>query len=681
MGQPPNLGAKPRVLSLPPPHLLYPTEHLLGVDGFPYAPRPGQTELSQAIQDNQAEHGHLVVESATGTGKTVTALHASLRSIRADGRRVVYATRTNSQQAQVVKEHGALGQGTLLIPMMGRKHYCPLLKDDPRFANGTAEELGRLCRDAKQKAMQEHATGKPVDGACPYYAQLLADGPGPVEALLREGAQDLPGLAQRIADAGSCTYEAFKLLLPEAHVVVVPYVFLMDGRLRDALMQWMGTTLDGCHAIIDEAHNLPEATRQHHSPRLGLFTIERAIREAEKLQDPILGGTTLASTFLTTLHKVLRDLVREHAGEADDGWMPPDALDEALMLGLRLHGPAIQRIVRDMEAWGESVREQKRQNKRLPRSYLGAVAAFLHLWQAARDAPYVHLTLRAEGPALEAYLLEPAARLGWLRDLASTTHMSGTLAPVDAYIAEAGLPATTRVELIQGGLDPAKLRVLGWTGMVRTHAAIQEDPSIVGRHQEAGRSLLSRWGGRTGIWFPSHQMMQDYLEEGFLHGLGLSIHQEEPGMSTPALMGLVHRFMRDRAPHAVLVGVLGGRLTEGIDYPGDAMGQCLVMGVPYPRPSARSQALIHHFDARESRGWAIAVHGPVGRVLRQAVGRLVRGPEDEGTAVVLDERIQRFRDRFPYLFMISDAASVDQTIDVPPDSFVSGATWPNRRST
>ena len=152
-------------------------------------------------------------------------------------------------------------------------------------------------------------------------------------------------------------------------------------------------------------------------------------------------------------------------------------------------------------------------------------------------------------------------------------------------------------------------------------------------------------------------------------------------MSTPALMGLVHRFMRDRAPHAVLVGVLGGRLTEGIDYPGDAMGQCLVMGVPYPRPSARSQALIHHFDARESRGWAIAVHGPVGRVLRQAVGRLVRGPEDEGTAVVLDERIQRFRDRFPYLFMISDAASVDQTIDVPPDSFVSGATWPNRRST
>ncbi|MGB1585926.1 MAG: ATP-dependent DNA helicase [Thermoplasmatota archaeon] len=637
------------------------------MEGFPYPLRPGQADIIQAIRDAQTQHGHALIESATGTGKTVTSLYASLQTIGADGRRVIYATRTNSQQQQVVREHAALEAQTLLVPMMGRKHYCPLLKDDPRFKNGTADELGRLCRDAKQKAMQAHATGKPVDGACPYYERLLHDGPGPVEAILRSEGD----LVKQVAAAGSCAYEALKLLLPEAHVVVVPYVFLIDGRLRDALMQWMGTTPEGCHVILDEAHNLPEAVRSHHSPRLGLITVERAIREAEKLQDPILGGTTLASTFLTTLHQVIRDLVKEHAADADDGWMPADALDEALMMALRMPGPGIQRIIRDLDAWGEAVREQKRKAKRLPRSYLGAVAGFLAMWRLARDAPYVHLTLREDGPALEAYLLEPASRLGWLLEMASTTHMSGTLAPMEAYRSETGLPRASE-HIIEGGLDPRHLRVFGWQGMVRSHAAIQEDPSIVERHQNAGRALLATWQGRSGIWFPSHKMLQDYLEEGFLHGIGYTIYQEEPGMTTPDLLDLVARFRADAGDRVALVGVLGGRLTEGIDYPGDAMAQALLMGVPYPKPTARSQALIHHYESRTGNGWAIAVHGPVGRVLRQAVGRLVRGPEDEGVAVVLDDRIQRFRDRFPHLHMIQEATGAQERPEPKPGAFVTG---------
>ena len=147
---------------------------------LPYPPRPGQAELVAAIEAAQREGRHLVAEAGTGTGKTVSALGASVASTAKDGRKLVYVTRTNAQQSQVVKEHKALldagADPGLLVPFMGRRQYCPLLRSDDRFADGTPEELGRLCRDAKNKATRAHETGKPVEGACPYFARLLQDG-------------------------------------------------------------------------------------------------------------------------------------------------------------------------------------------------------------------------------------------------------------------------------------------------------------------------------------------------------------------------------------------------------------------------------------------------------------------------------------------------------------------------
>ena len=621
------------------------------MEAFPYAPRPGQGRLVRAIERIQRSHGHLIVEAGTGMGKTVCALAGAHATQSHDGRRLVYTTRTNSQQRQVFREHRRVAPEALALPIMGRKHLCPLLKDDERFQGGTSEELGRLCRDAKRKAVRQHTTGKTVEGACAHYAGLLRDGTGPVEALLRGHDGTLEALATRVAEAGSCPYEAYKALLPDADAVIVPYVFVIDDRLREALMEWMGTTPDGCHLIVDEAHNLPDAVRQHHSPRLGLTTLERALQEAEQLQDPLLGAEVLATSLLSTFHRVLRDLVEEHARDQEDGWMPPESLDEALMLALRAPGPTIARITRTLHDWGEAVREQKRQEGKLPRSYLGAVGAFLQMWEEVRDAPYVHLAIREPRPSLEAYLLEPSSRMAWLLDFASTVHMSGTLAPLDGHRVLCGLPEAERLQL-DSPFEAHKLRVYGVQGQQRALRKVQEDPAVVARQQEAARALLAGWTGRIGLWFPSRAMLADYLEEGFLHGVQASVHVEQPDMTTPDLMALVDRFLRDDAERVVLCGVLGGRLTEGLDYRGDAMEHMILFGVPYPKPTARSQALIHHHEIHHGNGWRFVVHDPVGRVMRQAVGRLVRGPDDEGTAVVLDERIARFRDRFPQLCMV-----------------------------
>ncbi|MCA1819497.1 MAG: ATP-dependent DNA helicase [Halobacteriales archaeon] len=633
---------------------------------LPYPPRPGQAELVAAIRAAQHAGGHLVLEAGTGTGKTVAVLAASLSSAQADHRRVVYATRTNSQQGQIVAEHRAIqesGQEAgLLVPFMGRKHYCPLLRSDPRFADGTPEELGRLCRDAKRKASEEVEAGRPVAGACPYYAQLLRDGPEPVEALLRGGGLDAASLGSRIEAAGSCPYEALKLLMPKADAVAVPYVFLIDDRLRSTLLQWLGCGADECHLVVDEAHNVPDAAREHHSPRLSQATIQRAQKEAEEYQDPQLAGVTLASSLLDALLKVLHDLADEYVRDGEDGLLPPDALTEALLMALRMPSPALQRVASDLARWGEIIREDRRAKGRLPRSHLGAVGAFLDFWATARDAPYIQLVTKGDNPALELYLLDPAAVLGWLQEFRSTVHMSGTLQPLEEHATLCGLPKEeVATKVFPSPFERDHLRIYGIEGVHRRYEAIQRDPGLVSRQQEAARATLARLPGRAGLYFPSHEMLRDYLEEGFLHGCGRPLFVERAGMPAAELARLVQDFKSEPSGRGLLLAVLGGRLSEGIDFPGKAMESLLVFGIPYPRPSARSQALIHHYDRVAGNGWQVAVHNPTGRTIRQAVGRLIRGPDDRGTAVVLDDRIVRFHAHLPGLRMVPGPDAV-----VPP---------------
>ncbi len=638
-----------------------------GVVRLPYPPRAGQDELIGQVQAALEAGDHLVVEAATGTGKTVAVLAAALARCRHDGRRVLWTTRTNSQQAQVVREHAMLradaaargepGPG-LLVPFTGRSHGCPLLKDDARFAGATGKELGRLCRRAKQAARAQFETGRESDGACPYFLKLLEDGPGPVQALLEAGAADGRPVAAAVAAAGSCPYEALKLLLPQAAVVVLPYTFLLEDRLRNALTQWLGSGLDECHLVVDEAHNLPEAARLHHSPGLGLETVRRATREAEDVKDPLLAGEVLTTTFLETLTRVLYQVVDEHVQDRDDALLPPDALQEALMVALRLPSPRIIRIAQELDSWGEIIREERAAQGRLPRSYLGAVGAFLVFWMRDADHGYARLALGGERPAVEACLLDPAQVLGWLGELASTVHMSGTLAPPADHVNLCGLPAA-KTSVIASPFAAAQLHLYGVEGVHRRWQAHQDDPSHADRLQNTARALLERLPGRTGIFFPSHQMLRDYLEEGFLHGVERSVHAEHPDMDSPSLGAMVAAFSRDSDPNALLLGVLGGRLTEGIDYPGDAMANLLILGIPYLRRTARLQALIHREDAKNGSGWQTVVHNPTARVLRQTIGRLIRGPDDCGVAVVLDERIVRFRSQLPPLAMVAGPTGVD----------------------
>ena len=148
--------------------------------------------------------------------------------------------------------------------------------------------------------------------------------------------------------------------------------------------------------------------------------------------------------------------------------------------------------------------------------------------------------------------------------------------------------------------------------------------------------------GASAVFFQSYQVMDRMLEDGIAGRIGRTAFYERRGMSQRELADSVERFRLSEG--CVLFCVLGGRISEGIDFPDRALELAVIVGVPFPRPTARLRALRRYYDMRfgDGRGFVSVI--PASRKMRQAIGRLIRSETDRGAAVILDRRVAVLRD-------------------------------------
>jgi DNA excision repair protein ERCC-2 len=91
-----------------------------------------------------------------------------------------------------------------------------------------------------------------------------------------------------------------------------------------------------------------------------------------------------------------------------------------------------------------------------------------------------------------------------------------------------------------------------------------------------------------------------------------------------------------------LVTSLRGTLTEGVDYEGDKLSAAVVCGVPIINTaSPQTKAVRTAYDRAFGNGFEYALTVPAVRKARQALGRVIRGPEEVGVRVLVDARYAR----------------------------------------
>jgi DNA excision repair protein ERCC-2 len=148
------------------------------------------------------------------------------------------------------------------------------------------------------------------------------------------------------------------------------------------------------------------------------------------------------------------------------------------------------------------------------------------------------------------------------------------------------------------------------------------------------------------VFFPSYALMDRFLSDGVLVRIHKKVLLEERGMGQSDLMNVVSEFKKGSSGKAnVLFAVMGGRISEGVDFPDRELQMAILVGIPYPKPTAKHRALLHYYEMKFGKGWEYTVKVPASRKMQQAIGRLIRTETDIGAAIILDKRARQFADR------------------------------------
>lgn len=236
---------------------------------FPFEPYPCQVSMMRAMERGLRAHRDCVIESPTGTGKTLSLLATALHYALPLKKRIVYVSRTHSQLTQAVRE-----LESKLLSFYPKLRYSVL---------GSRDQLCTHPRVSKSKGDKQEACLEACKSKECGRRWRLVDVNGDIEDLFKKAKKE-----------GACGFFSSREKAKRADLVFAPYQYvLMDL-----------TTEKFDIVIFDEAHNVPDQAEAVMEIADGKYCFDPSLA-VERLRPATL---VFASGTLAPLDPFARDL-------------------------------------------------------------------------------------------------------------------------------------------------------------------------------------------------------------------------------------------------------------------------------------------------------------------------------------------------------------------------------------
>jgi DNA excision repair protein ERCC-2 len=593
---------------------------------FPYSEvRPFQDKFINTVFEAVSLRRHILIEGSNGLGKTVSALAACLPIALDKGLQVIYAAKTHRQHERVMEELSAIAkqQDVSGVSIRGRTEMCfhPLISGHAADATSAME----ICEALKSREQ------------CGYFANIekKEDRFNEVKEHVATHvykASEIQGICR---SEGFCPYELVKQALNSVNVAALSYMYVFDPGIRRHFLKSLNKSLEKVILIVDEAHNLPDTAVDIASDTLTLFAIRRAQFEAENIGYPKIGD--FARKFRRLTEKMAAQIEKE-------SYVQPQQLIDTVRNELGVSEP--EAFFEEIVKAGYQVKQRLLKEGKYPRSFVLRVGEFLQKWlETANDEAYTHILGRylsktgSPSAKLEVVALDPSEITeSVFSSVYCSVCMSGTLQPLESYVKITGLPESTVQEALPSPFPREHILSLVCSGV--TTAMQQRTPDMYQKFVRRISEVVEATPANVGVFAASYEVLERLLEAGLKDAFDKPLLYEQRGMTSKANERLVARFKSySKRGGAVLLGVQGGRSSEGADYPGDQMNSVAIVGVPYAEPTARVKAQIKYYESQFpecGREYGYVV--PALKKAAQAAGRPIRTLEDRGAIIFLDYR-------------------------------------------
>ena len=561
---------------------------------FPYTNfRDDQRRLGRAVFRSVRQARHLLLESPTGSGKTVLTFYAVLKSLgeRHLDRAVFLSARTTGQRAA----RDALRD---LLPVEG----------GVRAVTVTAK--ARAC-------LKESMDCDPA--VCEYARGYFDRAPAARDELL-----DVVHVDQETAEHAArkhtvCPFELTLDVAAWADVVVGDYNYVFDPLVR--LKRLTNPLFKRVAVLVDEAHQLGERVRSMLSAELDRDVVKRAIRAV-----PSWRGR------LTAIDRQLREATRAALPLEDTG-------DETRAIEVRrpdaLHR-AVDRFIHDVvtdAVKDEALTEVLFAALRFSRAMAWADDRFAYTGVAAT---------RERRVAIEC--LSPAHHIrSTLGEFHASVRLSATLTPAPVFQSIHGFAADDPLAFSNGSFPPERLGIFVVPGI----STFYRDRSMtLALLIDALRAMVMAKSGNYLACFPSYAYARA-VAEALPRDIDVEVRFPERDLPVDEREAMIEWISRSGTSSRLLITVMGGAFTESVDYVG--LAGVMVVSAAIPPHSLQRDLIARDADEHGEDGEEIAYRqGAMTRVV-QSAGRVIRRATDAGVVILVDPRFRQhaFRAYFP----------------------------------
>jgi chromosome transmission fidelity protein 1 len=597
--------------------------------------------------------------TATATGPTVGGV-----SPGSGVRKVIYAARTHSQLSQFVSEvkRTKWGKSIRLVTLGSRSNgLCG------HFHNSKKSEsaLSEACLDLQKSSSQK----------CPYNDKHAIS---TLSLQLLSQPTDIEE-AGRLGQVGqTCAYYATRQAVAAAQLVVVPYSILLSSKTRQAV----GLDLTQSLVLIDEAHNLPEAIRATTSARCNFTTLQGASNQLSNYTNKYLhqlGGQALH--FLGQLRKIVTALIshleKSKSKNVNENVASPLQSPSELVLDLNLDSINLFPLLRYMERsrlsqklLGFLAKDDTESILSKHVSPMSIVESMLH--KLLLDQDHGKIVTDSATQELRYVLLHPAVGCPELfQQPYGVCLVGGTLRPFGYLAAELVQDVKVVEQATQADATAGKgryqqdrvtafscshvvspnnvllqcLSKVGSTSLDFRHAT-RSTPSVCSALGTSLLELCRPIPHGVVVFLPSYAYEAKLIEYWKSTGIYSKLQVIKPVFREPKASSQVEATLQAfgqaaaSTQGAILFSVVGGKLSEGINFADDLARGVVVVGLPYPDPT--DPVLVEKLKLLDSTPGGMSGRAYYQtlcmRAINQSVGRAIRHAHDYASIILVDAR-------------------------------------------
>jgi DNA excision repair protein ERCC-2 len=563
---------------------------------FPFPTyRPGQRSMAVAVYRAIQNNDQLLIQAATGIGKTMAAVFPAVKAIGEGlSAKVFYLTarttgRTVAEQALDELRNRGLKIKSITLTAKDKICFSPdsaCHPDECEFAKGHYDRLDEALRD-----------------------------------IFHQDAFTRSRIEQTAAGHRVCPFEFSLDLSLWADFIICDYNYAFDPKvfLRRFFQEENGEYT----FLIDEAHNLVDRSREMFSAEIFKQPV-LDVRRTVRIELPrIYRSLGKINSWLVKAGKKCDELGPAHAEKkAPEGLFPP-----------------LRRFLQTTERWLALNIKTPFRSQLLDLFFM--LAGFMRVADQY-DQSYATCYQKMEkNLKLKLFCIDPAGHLkNALKRCRSAIFFSATMTPIDYFKTILGCRDDAGRLILA---SPFPRENLGIFVSTRVSTFYRRRSHTRGQVARFLQTLVAQRKGNYLLFFPSYEYMQMVSELFRCRPGEIEVMVQTPGMAESDRDAFLARFARDNPQALVGFAVMGGIFGEGIDLVGERLSGAAVVGVGLPAISLENELIREYFASRRRAGFEYAYLYPgMNRVL-QAAGRVIRTETDRGSVLLIDPRYGTYR--------------------------------------